>query len=388
MMPVAVDQVEPRGSREMRGRVLVVSHPSAAAANQSVYVELRELGWDLTLVAPRQWRHEHASRPTQTVALDGLEDCFVPISVGWSGRPQRHFYLARAGHLIRGTRPDVAFVEEESFSVPAFQWGRALAGAGIPFGVQMFENLDRKLPAVARAIRAWVLERADFVAARSPRAGELVRRWGFNGEVRFAPHAVPPWQPHQRTVSGVFTIGFAGRLVPEKGIADLMQAARRIAGPARVLFVGDGPLATRLEAQSSPELEVQVRSDLTHERMPEAYGEMDVLVLPSRTTPRWVEQFGRVLVEALWCGVPVVGSDSGEIPWVIEQTGGGVVFPEGDVDALARVLNELRMRPSERRRLAEQGKERVRRLFSVEAAGAALDAALVGAMSRRSARAC
>jgi glycosyltransferase involved in cell wall biosynthesis len=59
--------------------------------------------------------------------------------------------------------------------------------------------------------------------------------------------------------------------------------------------------------------------------MRDAYAEMDVLVLPSRTTSRWAEQFGRVLIEALWCGVLVVGS--GEIPWIVETTGGGRVFP-------------------------------------------------------------
>ena len=70
--------------------------------------------------------------------------------------------------------------------------------------------------------------------------------------------------------------------------------------------------------------------------MAAGYAQLDVLVLPSHTTPTWKEQFGRVIVEALWCGVPVVGSDSGEIPWLIGLTGGGLVFPEGDSEALAR----------------------------------------------------
>ena len=48
---------------------------------------------------------------------------------------------------------------------------------------------------------------------------------------------------------------------------------------------------------------------------------LHALVLPSRTTPRWKEQFGRVLIEAMACGVPPVGSDSGEIPHVIDDAG-------------------------------------------------------------------
>jgi glycosyltransferase involved in cell wall biosynthesis len=103
---------------------------------------------------------------------------------------------------------------------------------------------------------------------------------------------------------------------------------------------------------------------------------MDVLVLPSRTTPTWAEQFGRVLVEALWCGVPVVGSDSGEIPWVIETTGGGLVFPEGDVATLAETLAQLRREPELREQLARTGRASVEALFGVQAVGQRLESVM------------
>jgi glycosyltransferase involved in cell wall biosynthesis len=103
--------------------------------------------------------------------------------------------------------------------------------------------------------------------------------------------------------------------------------------------------------------------------MATAYARMDVLVLPSRTTPTWAEQFGRVLVEALWCGVPVIGSDSGEIPWVIKSTGGGMVFPEGNVEALSERIADLRADRALRDDLARTGRASVERLFGVEAVG-------------------
>ena len=80
-------------------------------------------------------------------------------------------------------------------------------------------------------------------------------------------------------------------------------------------------------------------------------------MLPSRSTPSWVEQFGRVLVEAMACAVPVVGSASGEIPNVIGDA--GLVFPEGDVEALRGALARLAASPEERRRLGEVGRRRV-----------------------------
>ncbi len=107
--------------------------------------------------------------------------------------------------------------------------------------------------------------------------------------------------------------------------------------------------------------------------MRDLYGRMDMLVLPSRTTKTWSEQFGRVLCEALLCGVPVVGSASGEIPWVIKTTGGGLSFPEGDVAALAHLLSELRDDARRRGELAERGREGVWRHFSPAAAARELD---------------
>ncbi len=84
---------------------------------------------------------------------------------------------------------------------------------------------------------------------------------------------------------------------------------------------------------------------------------LDVLVLPSSTTPVWKEQFGRVLVEAMACRVAVIGSDSGAIPEVVG--GAGMIFPEGNAAALCEKLSELIRTPALREQLAEAGYQRV-----------------------------
>jgi glycosyltransferase involved in cell wall biosynthesis len=349
-------------------KLLVVSHPAVIPVNQWVYARLQELGWETTIVVPRTWRNDYGDvRPEALPQLDGR---LRPLRVALAGRPQRHFHLVRAGRLIRRVRPDAIFVEAECFSIPALQWVTAAARAGVPAGVQADENLDRPLPWLAKAIRRRVLSRAAFVAARSPTAADLVRRWGYRGAVSVAPHAVPRWDAAASTNGRPFTVGYAGRLVPQKGVRDLVSAMRGLEG-ARLLVAGDGPLRGELETEGA-----EVRTDTGHGGMPAVYAEMDVLVLPSRTTPTWAEQFGRVLVEALWCGVPVVGSDSGEIPWVITETGGGLVFPEGDVGALAAALRTLRDDPDLRTSLAADGRASVERLFAVDAAAQPLDTLL------------
>ncbi len=364
-------------------RLLVVSHPAVVSVNQEVYRELKRRGWDVTIVVPSRWRHSYSAGPVRPQALEGMESSLRPTRVALAGRPQRHFYLTRCRSLCASLRPEVGFVEAEPFSLSAAQWSFALKGLGIPFGVQCYENIDRDLPYPVRRLRSQVLRDAAFVAARSETAAQLARSWGACGEVGLAPPAVPAW-PSTPAARGdrPFTVGYAGRLVESKGLVDLLAAVRALDAPVELLLIGDGELRAQLEGQPIPGSAVRVLDGLRHDQMAAGYAQLDVLVLPSRTTPTWKEQFGRVIVEALWCGVPVVGSDSGEIPWLIELTGGGLIFPEGDRDALAARLGTLREHPELRARLAASGRAAVERLFSVPAATDSLQRLLVSAAGR------
>jgi glycosyltransferase involved in cell wall biosynthesis len=97
---------------------------------------------------------------------------------------------------------------------------------------------------------------------------------------------------------------------------------------------------------------------------------MSILVLPSLTTPTWKEQFGHVLIEAMACGVPVIGSDSGAIPEVIG--GAGLVVPEGNVEALAAALRGLISTPLLHADLAARGRARVLSHYTNEAVASRL----------------
>jgi glycosyltransferase involved in cell wall biosynthesis len=378
MPSIAAARGERSQTRSVRGmRLLVVSHPAVLPVNQEVYAELAERGAEVTLVVPARWRNEYRPDGFAPTALPGLEGRLVPLRVAFAGRQQRHFHLANPLQVIADARPDVAFLEAEPFAVLAAQWAPALAARGVAFGVQCDENLDRPLPAPVRACRGLVLRRAAFVAARSETAGRLVRSWGARGRVELVPHAVPAWAlPPAAPERPSFTIGYAGRLVAAKGLHDLLAAVRRLASPVELVLFGDGELRRELDGQSIPGSHVRVRANVRHEQMASAYAQMDVLVLPSISTPTWTEQFGRAIVEALWCGVPVIGSDSGEIPWVIGATGGGIVFPEGDIAALAGALERLRSDPAQRARLAGRGRAAVERMFGVAAVAERFEALL------------
>jgi glycosyltransferase involved in cell wall biosynthesis len=394
-------QAQQAGLDEDRGgsrRLLVISHPAVVNVNQEIYRELGRRGWDVTIVVPSRWRHEYSRAAVHPAALEGMQDALRPTPVLLAGRPQRHVYLTSCRMLCARSRPDVAFVEAEPYALAAMQWGRAFAKRGTPFGVQCYENIDRPLPLLIRRQRARVLRQAAFVAARSDSAARLACAWGGVGEVAFAPPAVPAWErlpaaPPQAeskpAASGPaaserpFTVGYAGRLIKSKGLMDLLTAVRRLEAPVEMLLIGDGELSAQLHGQQIPGSQVRVLDGLGHDQMASGYAQLDVLVLPSRTTPTWKEQFGRAIVEALWCGVPVVGSDSGEIPWLIGLTKGGLLFPEGDSEALASRLTELREFPALRERLVLAGRSAIENLFSVPAATDSLERLLTAAAQSR-----
>jgi glycosyltransferase involved in cell wall biosynthesis len=359
--------------------LLVVSHACVVAANQEVFRCLRERGTLLKLVVPDRWCDAYREKKFLPNALGGMEDVIVPVRTVGVGRPQRHAYVRNLIGLLRQLQPDVILIEEEPHSLAALEWGIAASMLGLPFGVQAAETLDRVFPSPIVKSRNFVLRRASFVLARSPGARSLANRWGARGEVTIVPHAVPSWPTFiEREPSGQFTVGYAGRLVPEKGLDDLVTAVFGMETSARLLLVGDGPMRDQLQ-RTAPWVDVIVGH--RHEEMNELFTDMDVLVLPSRTTATWEEQFGRVLVEALWCGTPVVGAESGQIPWVVNTTGGGRTYPEGDIKALSKILDELSLDPGQRRAMATRGRDVVENMFSAEAVATTLAGVLCRAKS-------
>jgi len=161
-----------------------------------------------------------------------------------------------------------------------------------------------------------------------------------------------------------FVIGFVGRFVEDKGIPDLLRAFNRLRETSnnshvRLLFAGDGPMKPEILAACPNAIIASPGGD---GRILPYYRAIDVLVLPSRTMPYWKEQFGSVLVEAMACGVPVVGSSSGAIPEVVAQA--GLVFHERDATELATRLHELAGAPEWQRLLGAAGRERVVANFS------------------------
>jgi glycosyltransferase involved in cell wall biosynthesis len=262
-------------------------------------------------------------------------------------------------------------MDEEPYNLATYLGLAAAARRGIPALFFTWQNIYRRYPPPFVWMEQANYRRAALALVGNADAAAVLHRKGYAGQLRVIPQfGVDPEQFSPRLWAGSpeqpLCVGYAGGLLPEKGVDLLLAACAGLMGEWRLQIVGEGDQGAALNAQARNlgiEERVVIAPRLPSEQMPAFYRGLDVLVLPSRTTPAWVEQFGRVLIEAMACAVPVVGSASGEIPQVIGDA--GLLFPEGDVAGLRGALQRLLDEPALRLELAERGRTRVMERYTM-----------------------
>jgi glycosyltransferase involved in cell wall biosynthesis len=354
--------------------VLIIDPNAARPAEQAKAAALAALGLEVTLLAPRRARENYR----QLHAPASWRLPFRLVLGDLRGKPpNRCLFFSGLTKALDPPPQAILVLADENFWLTgqALAWRRLLAPKAL-FLCHSWRNLNfdrhwhpqpsRLLYALDTWLEALVFARADAIMARNREAVEVLRGRGYGGGVVYIPWGVdtglfqPPAAPPP---ARPYTVGFVGRFSPEKGLEDLLAASRLLSMPHRLLLVGGGPLepAVRRWAARAGPGRVKVSPLVEHGDMPRVYAAMDALVLPSRQVGFEKEQFGRVLAEAMACGVAVVGSDCGAIPEVIGDA--GLVYPQGDAPALAACLGQL-ADPQRRAPLARAGLRRARELFS------------------------
>ncbi len=339
-------------------RVLLVSHTYIAPINRAKLDALAQ-HVTLTVVVPARWRDSLFTLRADCASAANYALHALPVR--FDGHILRYVYPLRAlHHIIQRAQPDVIYVEEEPASLALAQC--ALLKRRAKLICFTWENIARRVgvPGVER----FNLARCDGIIAGNSDAARIVRAKKFSKPIVVTPQLGVDTELFQPRVAPekearAFTIGYIGRLVAEKGVWTLLAALANLPN-AQLVLVGDGALRDDIERWiAARQLAARVRlvSALPHEEIARVMNTLDVLVLPSQTTPTWKEQFGHVLIEAMASGVPVIGSNSGAIPEVIGDA--GIIFPEGDVSALRDALATLQNDAARRTQLAQRGRARV-----------------------------
>jgi glycosyltransferase involved in cell wall biosynthesis len=342
-------------------RVLMLSKACVVGTYQRKLEEMARLGIDLRVLVPAGWRDpDRGWMPLERAHLAGYDLRVTPIR--FNGHFHWHYY-PKFAREIRAFKPDLVHIDEEPYNLATWHalWHARRSGAKTLFF--SWQNIARRYPPPFRWGEQWVLRTVDSALMGTQSAADVWQAKGYRKPLAVIPQfGVDPafFARSERPRSGAtFVIGFVGRLVEEKGGAVLLDALGHLNGVWQLDIVGDGPEKTRLLDQAK-HLRIADRvsvGSLPSTRMPGYYQGVDVVVVPSLTRPNWKEQFGRVIVEAMACGVPVIGSSSGAIPDVIGDA--GLIFPEGDSRVLVEQLARLMQSPDLRRALGQQGRQRV-----------------------------
>jgi glycosyltransferase involved in cell wall biosynthesis len=316
----------------MRVAVLTTSyprHPGDAAGRfiADAVQHVRARGIEVEVVGPEQFRHYG-----------------VAYGHGVLGNLRRRPWLGLfvpallAGFVRAARRVDADLVH--AHWLPA---GWVAARSGKPYVLQVWGTdveLARRAPGLARG----VLQGARLVIAASNELAKSARALGAR-EVRVIPSGV-----HLPAEVGAEAdppeVLYAGRLSPEKGVLELVEAAPGL----NLVVAGDGPLRGRIPG---------AQGFVPHAELERLYARAAVVVCPSRR-----EGFGVACLEAMAHGRPVVATPVGGLLDLVVDGETGIVVPPRNPAVLRSALDRLLADPELRRRLGLAGRERARTLFS------------------------
>jgi len=365
-------------------RILVASHTYIVDLNCEKLRALTRLNpnIEVTIVVPQRWQPggvQNKIIESQPKIADNFR--VIPISNFSQNNQSLLTFGTDIISLLQKFRPDIIQVEQGSKSLAYAQ----------SITLNRLLNLRAKnvfftwwnLPYTPKFPISWLeaynLKNTDGLIAGNQDGVDVLKERGYRGkytvlpqlgvdEVLFSPSKQPDLARSLGIESDEFVIGFVGRFVEEKGIITLIKAVAKLTGKWKLLLLGRGILKDKIVSEATAagiSDRLMIVESVPHDQVVNYINLMNTLVLPSEITYRvktltavgWKEQFGHVLIEAMACQVPVIGSDSGEIPFVIADT--GLIFPEKDGEALAKSIQILLDNPSFAQELGQRGYQRV-----------------------------
>jgi glycosyltransferase involved in cell wall biosynthesis len=347
-------------------KVLIVSKILVVAAYRHKLDEIaaRPEVERLVVVTPPVW-HEPGGRALALEPSAGPHAYELRIEPIRFNGSYHLFYWPGLGRVLRDVRPDLVHLDEEPYNLATAHgsWLSERAGARSIFFT--WQNQVRRYPPPFSWFERSVFRRSAFAIAGSGEALRVLRTKGYAGPASVIPQfGVDPDlftpRPQPLPADDAPIIGFISRLVEEKGIFVLLAALATLPGRWRLHILGTGPVEAKARRRAA---ELGLAERITWERgvpsrlIPERMRTFTMLVQPSLTRRKWKEQFGRAMMEAMACGVAVVGSTSAEIPNVIGNA--GLVVTEGDATALRDGIARLLVDPELRAELGRRGRLRV-----------------------------
>lgn len=364
----------------MNMKILVISHAAVQKGYQKKFVEIAKYpNIEITILLPEYWIENYRYVKTYIESKANIQ--YVIGKSVWKGFGSRYFFITKLWMLVKNIKPDIIHIEQEPWSLAALQivLYRNLISpkSKIIFRTSRSFNVKLKFPFLLKIIEKYVYKYSEFAFPLNLDAVKFLRLRGYKKGLQVCPNGVDTdifypkiFKKHIKLPieKNKFNIGYIGRFIEAKGIKYLIEAVSNIKKDCKLILIGDGPNKKELKRQANYykiEDRIKFVETIKLEEVPEYLNCLDVLVLPSYKTDEWEEFFGRVLVEAMACKVPVIGSDSGEIPNVIKDA--GLIFPSHNSTELKKCILKVISNEEVRKEMVEKGYTRVQENYSWKA---------------------
>ena len=362
-------------------KLLVIYHNGLSDEARSFYNEYVKQGIDLTVIAPSKIFVD------KTDSISGFYQCdsarsedicrFVSVDLRKPNSYGEGFKFFQLLQAIKKIKPDIIHVFDEYSSFYLAQvilCRNILFGRKVPVVAYAFQNIQFKSPQfvfkfpirffkrIVRKIlhpflfafnRRYIngitgcnisaLENIKILGAKMPM--RLIF-WGVDFDI-FCPKNRNLCKEKFKIPKKVKLIGYFGRIIRPKGLNNLIAAVSK-AEDCNLMLVGNGCKGDNYENELNnliDNLEIKDRvyrfDSVPQKDLADYYNCLDAFVLPSQTINDWKEQYGRVLVEAMACHIPVIGSSSGAIPEVLRGYPKGLIFREDSINDLVDKINKI-----------------------------------------------
>ncbi len=364
--------------------IIIIGHTYIAPINRKKWVTIAQLypTINITVIFPNKWTttlFDHVADISDEYYLPNCR--FVALDARKAGNELLYSYKTyQLYRIMREAKPTIIHVEQGCSAISYAQAniiGKMLNSQVTSLfftwiNWEQKESFKHRL--LLHPIEQLNLASAHGAIVGNHDAGIILQKKNFSKPIYIIPQLgvdTDIFKPDPQPRSGKKRVGFVGRFTPEKGILTLLAAFADLAylfPDWDLVFIGKGSHKEQLE-QAILHHNLHERSfiidPVPHEQVAGLINNIDILVLPSYDTPHWREQFGHVIVEAMACGVAVIGSNAGEIPYVIDIF--GLIFEQKNTQSLLAQLKTLMQDDGLRQALGQQGLNHARTKYSHQA---------------------
>ena len=365
-------------------KVLVISHTYIAPINRDKWKTLAAIypHCEIKVLFPSIWPTHLFTHDATKVEDDNLINCqFIAIKTFNAGNEVLYGYHFKPLYtVLKAFVPHIIHVEQGD---NAFSFFQAILLAKLlriksKFVFFTWVNWKEQFSLKYRLTWQWI-EKINLALSNGAIVGNKDAQLILQAKKFSKPTIVLPqlgvnqqvFSPQIKKKEAFKYVGYIGRIVDEKGVQFLLDAFMQLEKtfPSwHLKIVGRGAALNKIEqfiSHNNLQSKVHIYPPISHYDVAKMIATLDIIVLPSYDTQNWKEQFGHIIIEAMACAIPVIGSSAGEIPYVIQDA--GLIFEQKNVASLLASLKTLMQDDEQRLRLGRKGLEHVTSRYSHKA---------------------